>query len=324
LLESKETESIHNFVRNWKPQIVIDVHNYPSRRRHLLKKHLILNQDIFIDIPTNPAVIETISDKKIKEFISKIKLDLDLKGFSCERYVIIQKSGKIRHSTLDVQDARNCLALRYGLFSIILEGREPLKKEELKGKNRTIFSQFYALQSAIDFLVKNKQKLNFKPHISSKGELVPIQFKYLISNEIIELEVKNSKTKKNKKKKFKNFSPDVEISKFITLPTAYGVPNSMKKLIKLLQKHGFSSFNNFKSSEYQMYYYNISEKSSKKQLKKKTIFNQISNFTVFPINQPGGRFLAMLLEPQSKFGLNRFSELKLNYSKNSEYPIIRI
>ena len=98
----------------------------------------------------------------------------------------------------------------------------------------------------------------------------------------------------------------------------------MKNLIKLLQKHGFSSSSNFKGHKYQMYYYKISEKSSKKQLKKKTITNQISNYTIFPINQLGGRFLALLLEPQSKFGLHRFSELKLNYSKNSEFPIIRI
>ena len=99
LLQSKETEAIHNFVRTWNPQIVIDVHNYPSRRRHLLKKNLILNQDIFLDILTNLAIIQTLSDKKIQELISKVKKDLASREFSCERYVIFQKSGKIRHST---------------------------------------------------------------------------------------------------------------------------------------------------------------------------------------------------------------------------------
>ena len=92
LLQSKETEAIHVFVRNWMPQIVIDVHNYPSRRKHLLKKHLIINQDIFLDVPTNPAVLPTLNDKKINEFFSKIKLDLSSKGYSCDRYVIFQKS----------------------------------------------------------------------------------------------------------------------------------------------------------------------------------------------------------------------------------------
>lgn len=324
LLQSNETEAIHDFTEKWMPQIVIDVHNYPSRRRHLLKKHLIINQDIFVDVPTNLAVIQTLSDKKIHEFISKVKSDLDSKGFSCERYVIFQKSGKIRHSTLDIMDARNSLALRYGIFSIIVEGREPLKKEGILGENKTIMSQYYTLLSVIDYLTKNRRKFDVKPHVSSKGELIPIKIKYRNSNETIELEVKDSKTKKTKKKRFKNYSPDVEISKFIDLPTAYGVPNSMTKLLKLLQKHRFSSSSNYKGNEYQMYYYKISEKSYKRQLKKKTIVNQIFNYTVFPINQLGGRFLATLLEPQSKSGLHRFPEFKLKFSKNSEYPIIRI
>ncbi|MFQ5439888.1 MAG: M14 family zinc carboxypeptidase [Nitrosopumilaceae archaeon] len=324
LLDSSETEAIHAFVRKWMPQIVIDVHNYPSRRRHLLKKHLIINQDIFLDVPTNLAAIQTINDKKIKEFISTVKSDLDSEGFSCERYVIFQKSGKIRHSTLDVRDARNSLSLRYGVFSIILEGREPLKKEGNLGEEKTVQAQFHALRSVIDYLVKIRGEFDQKPHISSKGEPVPIQIKYRNSNETIELEVKNSKTGKTKRKKFKNYSPDVEISKFVTLPNAYGIPNSMKELIKLLQKHGFSSLRTYSASEYQMYFYKFSEKSSKKQLKKRTISKKISNYTIFPINQLGGRFLAILLEPQSKFGLHRFSELKLKFSKNFEFPIIRI
>ncbi len=322
LLQSKESEAIHAFVRQWRPQIVIDVHNYPSRRKHLLKKRLIINQDIFLDVPTNPAVIANLSDKKINDFIEKVKSDLYNQGFSCERYLIFQKSGKIRHSTLDLKDARNSLALRYGVFSIILEGKEPLKKEGISGKNKTIESQFCALQSIIEYLVKNRDNFDFKPHVSVKGELVPIRQKYINSQKTIEIEIKNSKTKDPSKKKFQNYYSDIEISRFISLPMAYGIPNYMTELIKLMKKHGFSSSKNYKFSKHQRYYYKISEKSSKKQIKKKTITEQISNYTVFPINQPGGRFLAILLEPQSKFGLHRFSELK--YPKNLEYPIIRI
>ena len=326
LLQSNETEAIHSFVRKWMPKIVIDVHNYPSRRKHLLKKHLIINQDIFVDVSTNLAILQTLNDKKINEFISKVKLDLHSKGFSCDRYVIFQKSGKIRHSTLDVKDARNSLASRYGLFSIILEGKEPLKKEGTLGENRTVMSQFSALCSVIDWLVQNKEEFNYKPHVSTKGELVPIRIKYRNSNEIIELEVKNSKTKEISKKEFKNYSSEVQITKFISLPSAYGVPNSLTKLVKLLKKHGFFSLDNFKIDKHKMYYLKNAEgkKSSKPKIKKKIITNQISNYTVFPINQLGGRFLAILLEPQSKFGLHRFPELKLDFSKSSEYPIIRI
>jgi len=323
LLQSNETQAIHDFVEKWHPKVVIDIHNYPSRRRHLLKKHAILNQDVFVDVPTNLAVIEKFRTKKINEFISKIKTDLAAKGFSCERYVVFQRSGNIRNSTLDVKDARNSLALRFGLFSIILEGREPLKKEGMEGQNRTILAQFYALRSMIDFLIKNKEELD-SIHVSSTGELVPIRFKYQNSNEIIELEVKTTRTKKFKKKKFKKYSPHSEVSKFIELPFAYGIPNSLTRLIKLLQKHGFSSLPNPQIKEFQVYQHIISPRTNKKKLSKKTLYDKISDYSVFPTNQVGGRFLALLLEPQSKFGLHRFLELKLRFSKNMEFPVIRV
>ena len=326
LLQSKEAKAIHLFVTKWQPKVVIDVHNYPSRRKHLLKKHLILYQDIFLDVPTNLAVIHPLSIKKINEFFSKINSKLDSQGFSCSRYVLFQKSGKIRHSTLDVQDARNSLALRNNLFSIILEGREPLKNEGIMGENKTILSQFYALCGIVDWLVKNRIIFDKDNHVSAKGELIPIKINYRNSNEILELQVKHSKTKKISKKSFKNYSPEIEVSKFIKLPYAYGIPNSLKNLIKLLKEHGLSSTNISKKNKYQVYYkkHLKNEKSLSDDIERKTITAQISNYTVFPTNQLGGRFLAIMLEPQSNFGLSRFSKFKLNFSKLSEYPIIRI
>jgi len=81
-----------------------------------------------------------------------------------------------------------------------------------------------------------------------------------------------------------------------------------------------------KITKHQIYYLknSVGKKSSRNLIKKKTVTLTISNYTVFPIDQLGGRFLAILLEPQSKFGLHRFPELQLKFSKISEYPIIRI
>lgn len=326
LLQSQETQAVHLFIRKWQPKVVIDVHNYPSRRKHLLKKHLILYEDIFIDIPTHLAFVHPINSKKINEFFSHILFDLESKGLTCSRYVLFQKSGKIRHSTLDVQDARNSLALRNNLFSILLEGREPLKKEGIVGENRTITSQFHALCSMVDWIVQNKTIFDDDFHIPDKNELVPIAIHYKNSNDVIELQVKNSKTKKLSKKKFKNYSPEVEISKFIKLPSAYGVPNSLSALIELLKKQGFSSVNSPEKNRYQMYCVvpSKNKKFSNNNIKRKTVNAEISNYTIFPTHQIGGRFLAVLLEPQSNFSLSRFPKFNLKFSKFFEYPIIRI
>ncbi|MCI4432015.1 MAG: succinylglutamate desuccinylase/aspartoacylase family protein [Nitrosopumilus sp.] len=326
MLQSIETVAIHSFVRGWMPKIIIDVHNYPPRRKHLLKKHLILSHDIFVDIPTNPAILQILDDNKINGFFMALKSDLHSKGISCERYTIFQKSGKIRHSTIDIQDARNSLSLRYGAFCIILEGREPLKKDGSVGENRTISSQYCALYSIINWLEKNKHEFEKKTHIPKKNELVPVRAHYRDSNEILKMDLKNSKTKITSEISLKKYSPNIEITKFIEMPEGYVVPNSLTALMEVLKKHGFSHDSKTNIQKQVKIYYlsdSLTDRGSKRMREKiKTI--SLSDYVVFPIAQLGGRFLALLLEPRSKFGLHRFHELKLNFLEKQEYPILRI
>src|ERR1041385_4876771 len=57
LLLSDETVAIHRFVRRWQPHVSLDLHNSPSRRRHLLERNVVLNHDVFIDVPSHPAIL---------------------------------------------------------------------------------------------------------------------------------------------------------------------------------------------------------------------------------------------------------------------------
>ncbi|MCI4433248.1 MAG: hypothetical protein JHC41_06610 [Nitrosopumilus sp.] len=327
-LQSNEIAAIHSFVRGWMPKIIIDVHNYPPRRKHLLKKQMILSHDIFVDIPTNPAILQILSDNKLNEFFTTLKSDLHSKGMSCERYAIFQKSGKIRHSTIDIKDARNSLSLKFGAFCIILEGREPLKKDGIEGEKRTISSQYHALCSIINWAEKNKKEFEKKEHIPKMNELVPIRARYRESNEILKMELKNSKTKQTSEVNLKRYSPNIEIAQFIEMPEWYLVPKSLTTLLEVLKKHGFSHHSKTNiQKQVEVYHLKDSQtdrKTSKKRIKKKIKTISISDYVIFPTAQLGGRFLALLLEPNSKFGLHRFPELKLNFSENREYPVLRI
>lgn len=328
MLKSNETVAIHDFVRDWMPKIIIDVHNYPPRRKHLLKKHLILSHDIFVDIPTNPAILSILNDEQIDAFFKTVKSDLQSINISCERYAIFQKSGKIRHSTIDIKDARNSLSLRYGVFCIILEGREPLKIDGVRDENRTVSSQYHALCSVLDWLGNNKKEFKRIPHIPKKGELVPVRAHYRDSNKILKMNLINSKTKTINEINFKKYASEIEITQFLEIPEGYAVPKSLHNLLEVLKKHGFShKFENGAQKHVEIYYLKETPKKieiSRKKIKKKFKTISLSEYVVFPTHQLGGRFLALLLEPHSKFGLHRFPELKLCFSENLEYPVLRI
>ncbi|MEA1948114.1 MAG: M14 family zinc carboxypeptidase, partial [Thermodesulfobacteriota bacterium] len=40
LLLAAETTVLHGFIRDWLPHLIVDVHNYPPRRKHLLRQNL--------------------------------------------------------------------------------------------------------------------------------------------------------------------------------------------------------------------------------------------------------------------------------------------
>jgi hypothetical protein len=50
----------------------------------------------------------------------------------------------------------------------------------------------------------------------------------------------------------------------------------------------------------------------------------LDTYEIFCINQQGGHAVALLLEPQSEYGLHRYSNLNLNLTPKSDYPILGV
>ena len=333
LLESKEVRAIHSFVRSWKPHAIIDVHNFRARRKHLIAKNLIVYYDVFMDIPTNPSIPQLLDNKKLNQFFIKVKSDLQSHEITCERYTMIKRSGRVRHSTLDIKDARNSLALRYGVLTILLEGRQPTK-ENGEEKKRLILAQYRALRSIIKWIKKHRNDfLENQKHIPIQDELIAIGSKYQSSNHALQMIFKNLKTKKPNVVTLSNYSPKVEITRFINLPNYYAVPLDRTVLIDTLKQHGFSFKRSNFSKTKKIEYYTLRSINHQgimtRRMKRRTILKKakkmkLDNYAIFPTNQQGGRCLAVFLEPKSMYGLHRYPKVNLSFSDNSEYPVLRI
>ena len=147
ILNSEENRAIHSFIRSWKPNLIIDVHNYPPKRKYLEEKNYVFYHDVFVDAASNLAIEKRLDQDKLKSLIQDIQSDLNQFNYSCERYALIDDEGRVRHSTHNIVDARNFLSLRYNTFTILLEAREPLPDEGKKQTERirTISAQYEAL-----------------------------------------------------------------------------------------------------------------------------------------------------------------------------------
>jgi predicted deacylase len=52
ILTSEENRAIHSFIRSWKPNLIVDVHDYPPKTKYLEEKNYVFYHDVLIDAPT--------------------------------------------------------------------------------------------------------------------------------------------------------------------------------------------------------------------------------------------------------------------------------
>jgi hypothetical protein len=340
ILTSEENRAIHSFIRSWKPNLIIDVHNYSPKTKYLEEKNYVFYHDVLIDAPTNLGVRRTLDRDKLYNLIGEIRLNFDSHNYTCDRYVLVDPEGKIRHTTHDIQDARNFLSLRYDILSILVTGREPLPEEDQKNQiERTISAQYLALISILNWANKNTNSLLSKDSFLSykKGDRIAIvnRFKYNEPEQSYRMNFKNTKTKKIEEVVFTNCELSLITKQFVKLPYAYAIPDDKESVIHLLHSHGFISERIIDSNSLRIQRYLIlSFEPSKNTTKPRPPSNVrliytdenkvISNYEVFQTNQEGGHCLPHLLEPQSKYALLRYGELDLGIIPGNYYPILRV
>jgi hypothetical protein len=161
LLDSAETQALHRFVRVWRPHLVIDVHTYPSRRRYLLAHNLTHCHDVFLDVPTNPAA----ACVGATEILHALLTRLNRRGYLADRYVRPTNSGRVRHSTADVLDVRNSLAIRYGIPTLLVEGRQPLRSDGAAERTGLKAALIAALEIALQCAEEYQQALRAPPAV---------------------------------------------------------------------------------------------------------------------------------------------------------------
>jgi len=323
LLQSSEVYAIHQFVRSWRPNLIIDVHNFPSRREHLLAKDLIIDYDVFVGFATNPAIRSQSNMEQQNSLLKKIKSTLKSHSFTCEEYTIIKKTGQARPSTLDIQDARNSLALRYNSFTVLIEGKEPQRKKEQK---KTVSAQYYAVRTTLKWAVQHKDSLKIEKTIPAKGDLIPIRYQYKKSQSKFSMKFKNAITGKVELVKLTRYAPDIMITKFVKLPLCYAVHSDCQTVIDILYRHGFKSeskkYSSQKNSEcYNLWPNSIARKNIHNVNNDSAMLSQdvpLGDYVIFSTSQQGGQCLSLFLEPESRYNLYRYGKIDDEISSSSK------
>lgn len=330
LLFAPETQAVHRLARTWHPHVVIDVHTYPPRRRRLLKRNLVHCHDVYVDCSNNPAAC-AVAEMKRGEVVNDVVETLRRKGFQSHRYLLITASGRVRHSTPDVVDARNALALRYGVSGFLLEGRQPTQFDGRTAARRTRV----ALRTALERLL---QRVSQCESLFASQDPRPADASVAIGSQYVErppegVPFYDLSIARTRLVQFDGpYSPHVEVTHRAAPTQAYAVPTACSELIDTLKRHGFHGTAAGRQTRavevYRILDVEHSLLANRPPRRLGVICERtdrrLDGYRLYACNTETAPALAVFLEPQSKYGLHRFSEIGLFFEAGVEYPVLRV
>ena len=305
MLQALETQAIHRFARRWQPDLLIDVHTFPSRRKTMIDQGITYRQDVQIDVANNlsiPSDVRAVSGHLLEELLT----NLGSYGFCADHYLLFRKNGTIRHSTPDIVDARNGMALRLAIPSLLIEGRQPSRKDSENQEQRTHHAIVHALMAAFCWAMENADVLNeTSKTLYRVGQEIPIRSKLAKDKTCKKtFEFSNSRTGTLEHRVLPNsYRPLVKPVLKTKLPAAYAIHKSQTDLLTALNRHGFESFDLPKVKDPKEN--RVLANYELDRVKLECNSAQLDEFSIFPVQQPGGTSLAAHLEPRSKYSLER-------------------
>jgi hypothetical protein len=332
LLRAPETNSIHHFVANWRPHFIVDMHNYPSRRLHLLNRNLRLAWDLCLDFPTNPAIEIRDGHPLLASLAEQLACRLSASGYRFGRYTIIQANGSVRHGTPQMVDARNVLALRFGIPVVLMESRNPSKLHGPLDHRRLREATVLACQELLRWCVEHTEilvEMQAEPQTAGR---VPLRYRRRRAATPAEIPVIDLTTGEAGTLPFSPYRPSVEGRKSVSLPFAYAVPVMEESVIALLYRHGYQSVAVEPGRRYLVEEFSPTGTSSPQvrpdprsgRVPLVRYVRSLHGFVLFPTSQLGGRMLALLLEAESHFGIQRHEGMLRTAAPGCIFPVRRV
>lgn len=328
LLRASETRALHKLVRTWAPHAIVDVHTYPPRRRHLLEQQLVYCHDIMLDVPNNPSLCLATSLEERLGGIAEINDRLARLRIRSTRYTL-NRTNRVRHSTPDIADARNGLALRYGVPTLLLEGRQPTGGES---SHRAAACLETGLHEILRWV--NKRRTLFGAALTTHRPTLAIRSRYeksKFAHRMVFADARDGSLRQTLLAA--PYTPRVRPNGNVTVPDGYAVARHRSKLLRVLRRHGFRHipFIPARYGRAESYHIRAVRPSRrnrraprKVQLTTRQLRPRPGDYVFFPAVGHAAHALAVYLEPASKYALHRHPEVDLPLVAGEDYPVLRL
>ncbi len=350
LLETPEVRAIHRFVDHWHPNVVVDLHNFPSRRAHLVSQHLRFGWDVCLDYPSNPATGMGEGHPLVDSLMSTLATALSPGGYRFGRYCLLDAKGVMRHSTPQLVDARNVLALRYGALTLLLEARNPSRSETKEQRRHVRAAVAAACTELVRWCARHEAELRELKVDGGVQPTCPLRFRRRWSTQPAAVPVVRLGNDEPGSLQLPLYRCSIQGRRTVTVPDAYAVSRTQPALLDVLSRQGFRSYTPQPAEWFTVEETRIEPRAQIPQNQGAQIpYNQgdgvkptgrrasrdahlhmvryerrLEDSVLFPMAQLGGRCLPLILEVESACALHRHASLAISTAPGTVYPVARV
>ncbi len=340
LLKAEETRAIHNLFQEIMPHVTIDIHEYNPFRESWQKFGGYKVFDVQVGIPTNINVSEKIRTYALKEVLPVIENHLNNNRFSFHNYLVgpVPTEGRIRHSTVDINDGRQSFAI-LNTLSFIYEGING-RDGYLENLEQRTFGQYEALYAHINFLndnagiIKTMVDENRNMLINANiEEIISIRMDHFPGENPLILHLLTSTTNIDTIVVVENYHPVVKSLQEVSRPKGYLIPAKDSLIINLLHKHKVRYSDYANDENHKIFAYKIMDidtviieelSNLYPIIKKEQVKLLKDNYIYIPTAQLHSNFLVLIFEPQSMLGLSQIEDFNYLLKKGELFPILRV
>jgi hypothetical protein len=342
ILTEPETIALHQLFDKYLFEVSMDVHEYYPYGETWKKSGFFVNTDELIGPANNPNISDNIKSLANLSFLPFMKKYLNDRHFTNFIYSPGGPPGKnyIRHSTFDINDGRQSLAIQ-NTFSFIQEGLNGKESDAENIKHRAE-GQMTGMRSLLEYAYINKEKIkemvaDDRQHLihSTPGNIVSIQCEHIRNGEKLEMPVHSYFSDKDTSITIVDYRPVVKSICDVARPDGYLIPKELKELTDWIDRQKFKQRQISITSAYKIEQYKISIIDSidfegdnivnptviTEEMKSKI---HADDYTYLPTDQLKGNILIIALEPKSMLGLVTYKQFAHLLKAGEKYPILRV
>jgi Zinc carboxypeptidase len=336
LLNSPETSALHELFLSWQPHVTLDIHEYGAYSRSWADAGYSKRGDVQLGTLTNlnsSGILRKYQHDSVLTFVAGRMKD---NRYTFHEYIVGSPGDRIRHSTTEINDGRQSFGI-LNTLSFIQEGRQGRSLEE--GLERRARSQLAAIEALLsycnghaqeirDLVAGERHKLS-----TSAGSRFALRMEHVHGDGVLRIPVQTVPAGRDTVISATPYHDLVRPVAETTVPSGYVIPAGERSIIELLRRHHVKgeTVERERAANVETYWIDsvgtdVLEEDS---LPRPFVRRERSVITLQPGDlvvstaQWHGMFLPTLLEPESMWGLTKYSTFS-GLLRQKRYPISRI